>query len=55
MTERKKTVLLWLLIVLLLFVHLSLTDQSEQAASISRILFLTVFIHNLNRTRKSLR
>lgn len=57
MTERQKTILLWILIAVLLPVQLLLTErQSGDAGKMAgRILCLALFIYNLSNTRKLLR
>lgn len=57
MTEKQKTILLWMLTVVLLFVQLFLVERQggDAGKTAGRILCLALFIYNLSNSRKILR
>nr|WP_326183949.1 hypothetical protein [uncultured Oscillibacter sp.] len=57
MTEKQKTILLWIVIAILLPVQLLLTERQggDAGKMAGRILCLALFIYNLSNTRKLLR
>lgn len=57
MTEKQKTILLWILIGVLLFVQLSLVERQggDAGKMAGRILCLALFIYNLGNSRKAWR
>lgn len=57
MTERQKTILLWILIAILLFVQFFLIERrgGDVGKTAGRILCLALFIYNLSNSRKILR
>lgn len=57
MTEKQKTVLLWMLVAVLLLVQLFLAERhgGDAGETAGRILCLALFIYTLRNSRKILR